>query len=303
MLNLPPVVHNVLNHNKNILIAAIGGGYDIFAALPLVYTLKEMGSRVYLSSYSLRTDVIPTYLVPETISSLKIDGHYPEKRFFEYLQSQNGFQDIQMYVSRKGGVKEMKEYYKRLLQLWSIDVIVTIDGGVDSLMHGTEKHCGTVMEEFINFAALRDINKPMIHSCIGMGAEIEEGIEQQVVFQRIAELAQDYSFLGCCALTRGMESFKFYRQGYESSIANAKLESHIHPRIIGSVMGMLETVSYQSKTLMQNAATNFHLSPLMSIQWFFDGKEVIKRNPFMDQMQGHMTILDTLNMIHSIPRT
>jgi len=303
MLNLPQVVHNVLNHKKNILIAAIGGGYDIFAALPLIYTLTEMGSKVYLSSYSLKSNT-HGYFCIETTPDIIEGEYYPEKYLYRYLQKQKGFKDIPLKVSRKAGVMEMKEYYKRIMSMWPIDVIVTIDGGVDSLMHGTEKHCGTVMEEFINFAALRDINKPMIHSCIGMGAEAEEGIEEHVVFQRISELAQDYAFLGSCSLTRGMESYKFYRRGYEDSIANATLESHIHPRIIGSVEGgLIESTSNTSRTLMRATDTHLHLSPLMSIQWFFDGREVIKRNPFMGEMQNHMTILDTLNMIQSIPRT
>src|SRR5262249_38005932 len=49
-LNLPILEH--LADSKNILISGAGGGFDVFAGLPLYFTLRAMGKTVHLANYS-----------------------------------------------------------------------------------------------------------------------------------------------------------------------------------------------------------------------------------------------------------
>jgi len=52
MLNIPiPVIVN-LQKSNNILIMGMGGGFDVFAGLPLYFTLEKMGMKVHLANYT-----------------------------------------------------------------------------------------------------------------------------------------------------------------------------------------------------------------------------------------------------------
>jgi len=88
-LNLP-ILH-LLHDKQSILIAGAGGGFDIFAGLPLYFALREMGKTVHLANYSFsRLDIMSHYckvisLVPDLmvgatggVSSDFNAGYYPE---------------------------------------------------------------------------------------------------------------------------------------------------------------------------------------------------------------------------------
>jgi hypothetical protein len=299
MLNIPKQIIDVLDGNK-VLIAAIGGGYDIYASIPLYYTLMSWGIECSLSSYSLKTDInnggIYNYIGFDNTE------YAPEKHLGKYLSENFPPYNGRFMVSRKAGVAAMKDYYKQILRMFPVDVIITMDGGVDSLMTGTEQYCGTVMEEFINFAALKNLGVPVIHSCIGMGTEIEEHISNDVVLKKIMDLESYNAFLGSCSLVKDMKCYQFYRDAYLKVHQTSKKVSHIHPRIISAVEGQEIKMPHVGETIMQTSVKQF-INPLMSIQWFFDGNKVMSINPFLDQMQSHMTILDTMLMIKGIPRT
>ncbi len=49
-LNLPILEH--LKDSQNILIAGAGGGFDVFAGLPIYFTLRQMGKTVHLANYT-----------------------------------------------------------------------------------------------------------------------------------------------------------------------------------------------------------------------------------------------------------
>lgn len=49
-LNLP--ILDQLQSSQNILIAGAGGGFDVFAGLPIYFTLREQGKTVHLANFS-----------------------------------------------------------------------------------------------------------------------------------------------------------------------------------------------------------------------------------------------------------
>ncbi|HLA43290.1 MAG TPA: hypothetical protein VJZ27_07640, partial [Aggregatilineales bacterium] len=57
-LNLP--ILDALSERKHILISGAGGGFDVFAGLPLYHALRERGKNVFLSNYSFSPlDLVP----------------------------------------------------------------------------------------------------------------------------------------------------------------------------------------------------------------------------------------------------
>jgi hypothetical protein len=66
-LNLP-ILH-LLQDKKNILIAGAGGGFDIFAGLPLYFTLRNMGKTVHLANYSFSASILLAIIARSSRSS------------------------------------------------------------------------------------------------------------------------------------------------------------------------------------------------------------------------------------------
>ena len=59
-LNLP--IMDQLAGSQNVLIAGMGGGFDVFIGLPLYFTLRSMGKQVHLANYSFVDPHLATLL-------------------------------------------------------------------------------------------------------------------------------------------------------------------------------------------------------------------------------------------------
>jgi len=126
------MVHiNIPNFDFNkVLFLGIGGGFDVFGAIPLTEHLK--GDH-FLASYGDKKDFIVRKATTEDYPSYVLSEEYEN-----------------VYVLGRNGVQLVKKGLQQILSLHSeIDTIIAIDGGVDSLMHGDEKNPGTILEDFI----------------------------------------------------------------------------------------------------------------------------------------------------------
>jgi hypothetical protein len=287
MLNLPNIFQNY-----NILICAIGGGFDIFGAIPLVFSLP--GNKVFLSSYNLNKFNEPLY---------NFDGKGSEQfpYFPELILIQNKGLP-QLNVVGKLGVEPLKRYYQKLIDQYQIQMLVTVDCGVDSLMKGDEAYKGTITEEYVNFAAIKDLNVKKIHVCFGFGTEKEENISHYRVLENIAELTRNDGFLGTCSLTKNSNSFKVYKNTY--NLVNNYPEhkkSHIHPRIISAIEGEFGLKSSSDKTLMASNQDVF-ISPLMGMYWFFDGKKVIDSIKCLNDLTNDRLFVQSTIKINELPK-
>ena len=181
-LNLP-ILH-LLRDKQNILIAGAGGGFDVFAGLPLYFTLREMGKTVHLANYSFsRLDIVSHYCtviplvpdlmvgatggVPKTFNA----GYYPEGYLARWFLETRG-ESVPIWMFAKIGPHPLRLLYERLLDALEIDALILIDGGVDSLMIGNEEGAGTLLEDTISLTATRTLDIPTILACVGFGAEL-----------------------------------------------------------------------------------------------------------------------------------
>jgi len=276
MLNLPIN----LDGKQKILICTVGGGFDIFGALPLYYTLKKMGKDVAIHSYSF---------------SNGDGGKYHPEKFVKELPDAP-----RIYVTPKLGAIPLTSVLKGIVSKEKPDHIFTLDCGVDSLMFGNEMNCGTIVEEWTNFAALLDLPHDKTHVCLGFGTEVEEGISHGVVLENIANLSYFGTFLGTCCLTKNSESYKFYKKAYYDAINKEPKHkrSHIHPRVIHAVEGDFGYVPINEETIMDEPATAW-ISPLMGIMWFFNLNPIIKANRWLQYVKTHRTIMETIDFLES----
>ena len=89
-LNLP--ILEILSTRKSILIAGMGGGFDIFCGLPLYYELRQLGKTVHLANYSfsLLTGIDDGVHLSESVVGVRAD-HKSWYQYFPELYLLSGF--------------------------------------------------------------------------------------------------------------------------------------------------------------------------------------------------------------------
>lgn len=304
-LNLP--ILDQLQNAQTILIAGAGGGFDIFAGLPIYFTLREMGKTVHLANYSFmdfklacvldQPEIVEESLVMGTLGKTRIDlGYYPEAYLAQWFQETRG-ENIPVWMLPKMGVQAILSAYKVLIKhLGDVDAIILVDGGVDSIMRGDEQGAGTLMEDTISTGAVQMLDnvKHKILACVGFGTEVEEAVCHHHALENIAALMMENAFYGSCALAPQMDAF----QQYESACRFAweqpnRHKSHISTRIIPAVNGKFG--NYAMYEDLRHSPS--FISPLMGLYWFFDSDAVARRSLLLDDIRDTYTFEEAFQII------
>jgi len=292
-LNLPIIDH--VSGCKNLLIAGMGGGFDLFCGLPIYFQLRQRGMNIHLANYSFSNieNLNKGIRLTDTLVGVtpEIDGlfiYFPELYLAQWFKATYG-EEIPIWCFHKTGVRPLIDNYQELIDYLKIDGILLIDGGVDSLMRGDEYEVGTIIEDSISLIAVGDLkNVPVrLTGCIGLGAELDLSYEQ--VFDNMAALTKMGAFLGSCALAQQLEVY----QAYESAVLAVQGQprqdsSVINSSIISSVRGEFGNYHLTDKTL----GSRLWISPLMSVYWFFDLPAVARQTLLYSALRHTDTFQD-----------
>ncbi len=185
----------------------------------------------------------------------------------------------------------MLENYRLLVEHLSVDGILLIDGGVDSLLRGDEEQTGTLIEDATSLFVVSELNHISIRliSCIGFGAERDMSYAQ--VFENIATLTKADGFLGVCSLVPQMEAYQLYEEAvlYVQS-QPIQDPSVINSSIISAVQGHYGNYHLTEKT----KGSRLWISPLMPLYWFFDLPIVAQHNLFLPDLQSTDTFMEAV---------
>lgn len=294
-LNLP--ILDQLENSRSILIAGAGGGFDVFAGLPIYFTLRQMGKTAHLANYSFSEFKLAQHISrPEVLiedfllgarGSVKMPfAYYPEGFLAQWFAETRG-EEVPVWMFAKYGVKPLVMCYTKLVETLNIDAIILVDGGVDSLMRGDELGAGTLLEDTISLAAVDALAVPVkILACIGFGTEMEEGVCHYHALTNMAALAKRGAFWGSCALTSQMPVFQLYESACRYVWEQPKHhKSHISTRIIPAVNG--ETGDYSMYA--EHKSTGVFISLLMSLYWFFNANTVVQNSLIIDTLRDTYT--------------
>lgn len=279
-LNLP--IYQDLKNCRNIMFIGLGGGFDIFSAMPLSDAIKCQKSIFVNSSGS-------------NSFHYKESTDYPEGSLQEHCDT--------IYSVGRHGVKLVSRAYAAIVDKHEIDTIIAVDGGVDSLMRGDEQNSGTVLEDFIALAAISNLDVPVkILSCVGFGCETEEDLNHYCVLENIAHLTKDGYFLGSCSMTSDIPVFAKYQEVCKETMAKGR-KSHIQTKIIGAVNG--EFGDYHmykdiDARVYGSSNTNYFVNPLMALYWFFDLNGVIQQNLIIDALRPSNIFADAMSLYRKV---
>lgn len=285
-LNLP--IFDQVANCKNLLIAGMGGGFDIFCGLPIYFELKKRGLNVHLANYSfspfehLSKGIVLTESLVGITAATETPYHYsPERYLAKWFRVKRG-EEVTIWSFENTGVRPLLENYQMLVNHLEIDGIILIDGGVDSLLRGDEAEVGTILEDTISLIAVSELKEIPVRliACVGMGAEIEIAYAQ--VFESIAKLTELDAFLGACSLTKRMQAY----QDYEDALLfvqsrPAQDPSVINSSIISAVQGKYGNFHLTSKT----DGSHLSISPLMPLYWFFELPAIARRNLLFSELR------------------
>lgn len=270
-----------LNDAQNILIAGAGGGFDIFAGIPLYFSLKAQGKNVFLANYAFTQlhetsaeQVFPNcYKVKSTSRDYAHFNYFPEKYLAEWFLTQEIIQDI--YAFSRTGVKPLKKAYDFLVKQHAIDAIVLIDGGTDSLMFGDEEGLGTPQEDSCSMAAVyqTSVAKKLL-VCLGFGVDHFHGVAHYRFLENVATLIKDGGFLGSFHLINTMHEAQKYQQAL--AYANRRMPKR-KSIVSNSIVSALEGEYGNYHRTNRTQGSELWINPLMTIYWGFQLEKVVQR--------------------------
>jgi len=294
-LNLPII--NQLTQCKNLLIAGMGGGFDVFCGLPIYFELQKHGINAHLANFSFSdienvdfgTSLTKT-LVGITPEPNRVFPYFPEFHLVNWFKEKRN-EDVTIWCFHKTGAVPLTENYKTLCEHLGIDGILLIDGGVDSLVRGDEAEMGTAIEDLTSLYAVNQLSNiaTRLIACIGFGAE--QNLSHTHIFENIASLTKAGGFLGSCSLTPHMESY----QAYDDAVIYVQSNEFQDPSVINSSIVSAVRGNYGDYHLTEKTRrSQLWISPLMSIYWFFDCYRVVKQNMLLPEIEGTMLFRDAL---------
>lgn len=292
-LNLP--VSPLLSRCKNLLIAGMGGGYDIFCGLPMYFELQKRGQNVHLANFSFAE--VAMLKAGERLTPTLVGVHAQASDFAIYFPElylaqwfiEKRRQAMTVWCFQKTGANPLLENYRTLVEHLSIDGIVLIDGGVDGLMRGNEAQTGTMIEDAISLFAVNELSHIPVRiiACLGLG--IEPDVAHTHVLENIATLTKAGGFLGTCALTPQMDSY----QAYEDAVLYTQSKPYQDPSVINSSIISAAQGHFGNHHLTEKTrGSRLWISPLMLIYWFFDLSTVAKHNLFLPQLRETTTFIE-----------
>ncbi|WP_295457768.1 DUF1152 domain-containing protein [uncultured Thiodictyon sp.] len=297
-LNLPILSH--VADCKNLLIAGMGGGFDVFCGLPIYFELRRRGHVVHLAKFSFSDIESITHgirlsrtLVGVTADPTQIYPYFPEFHLTQWFKERRG-EDVPIWSFQKTGARPLLENYRLLAEHLSLDGILLIDGGVDSLMSGDEAEMGTAIEDATSLFAVHELRQVPVRllACVGFGAE--QDITYTHVLENIAALTREGGAFGSCSLLPQMESY----QAFEEAVLYAQDQPCQDPSVINSCIVSAVRGHYGDYHLTDKTKGHrLWISPLMTQYWFFDCQAVASRNRFLSCLTNTVTFREALFLV------
>ncbi|MFD4139743.1 MULTISPECIES: DUF1152 domain-containing protein [unclassified Streptomyces] len=274
---------------ERILVAGAGGGFDIYAGLPVALSLLHQGKEVHLANLtfsSIEGLSVDDFLAPDvaviTPETSLHQTYFPERTLSQWL-ALHGYPST-VHALARTGVQPLRDAYRALIERYDIDAVVLVDGGTDILMRGDESGLGTPEEDMTSVAALYGIDVPVrLVVSVGFGVDAYHGVSHGLVLENIAALETDGAYLGAFSVPRST------REGalFVDAVAHAQAHTPDHPSIVNgsiaaAVQGAFGDVRFTSRT----RGSELFINPLMSICFAFELDGLARRCLYLDRIEN-----------------
>ncbi|MBH25928.1 MAG: hypothetical protein CMH57_16090 [Myxococcales bacterium] len=276
---------------ERILLAGMGGGFDLYCGLPLYFALRgEPGREVHLANLTFAN----TRRLGPRLSEVSVevnadsgppDSYFPERHFCAFMRERYG-EEVGVVCVERGGEVQVREAYRRLAERLELDAIVLVDGGTDSLMRGDEAGLGTPHEDALSLVAVASEEvgvEVKLMASLGFGIDAFHGVCHAHMLENVAALMQEGAFLGTVALLPQMEEARRYMEAVD--YANACTPNH-ESIVNNSIVSALEGAYGDVHRTRRTEGGELWINPLMLLYWTFQLKPVAERLLYADVIRG-----------------
>ena len=290
-----------LGDSQRILIAGAGGGFDVFAGLPLYFALKAAGREVFLANLSFSDLRGADELVPGLyrVDALSDGGSYfPEKYLSSWFDTRG--ETVPVYGFDKTGVVPYRAAYEHLVERLDLDALVLVDGGTDSLMRGDEAGLGTPVEDMATVAATRGLELPTkLLVCLGFGVDTFHGVCHAQFLEAVAAIGRAGGYLGAFSVLPEMPESALYLEALEYVHRLMPQMSIVN----SSVASAIEHEFGDHHRTERTRGSVLWINPLMALYFAFELGPVADRVLYLDQLMETQTMFEIAARIEAFRHT
>ncbi len=279
---------------KHVLIAGAGGGFDVYAGIPLGEALRARGVRVTFANLSFSA-VSRSGLAPLVPGLYKVDAdtewpspYFPEGSLCRFYRERG--EELSIYTFEKAGVRPLLEAYEEVVAREAIDAVVLVDGGTDILMRGDESGLGTPVEDMTSLAAVHmlDIDTKLV-ACLGFGVDSYHGVCHAHVLENVAALSRRGAFLGAQSLLPEASESEIYLD----AVRHAERQMSTHPSIVNtSIASALEGAFGDVHRTSRTRGSELFINPLMSMYWTFELRGLVSEHLYLESLLETESVWD-----------
>ncbi|MFD5825625.1 DUF1152 domain-containing protein [Lentzea sp. NPDC060358] len=285
-----PPLFTRLHPARTVLIAGAGGGFDVFAGLPLGIALRAQGKRVCYASLSFsdlgRLDLdawVEPGLAAVGPDTAGDDAYFPERELARFLGDT-------VHAFPKAGVRPLRAAYRTLVRRLGVDAIVLVDGGTDILLRGDEQHLGTPAEDMTSLAAVAGIDgvEKLVVS-LGFGIDAHHGVCHAHVLENLAALDRQGGYLGALSIPSDSHEARAYTAAVQQAQDATPLSpSIVNGQIAASLRGEFGDVRFTSRT----EGSELFVNPLMGVYFTVDLDTLARGVHYLPALEGTRTAFD-----------
>ncbi|WP_127502617.1 DUF1152 domain-containing protein [Actinoplanes solisilvae] len=286
-LNIPPLFA-ALADSRRVLVAGAGGGFDVYAGLPLALSLWDNGFDVHLANLSFselelvgQESWIADNVVAVTPDSTSPDWYFPERTLARWLAAHDLPSTV--YAFPPLGVQTLREAYRCLIDRLDLDAIVLVDGGTDILLRGDENGIGTPVEDLTSVGAVAGLDVPVkLVTCLGFGIDANDGVNHVQVLENLAALDREGGYLGALSIPGTSREALLYRDAVaDAQAATPDRPSSVNGQIAAAVAGEFGNVQFTRRT----SGSTLFVNPLMAMYFTVDLDKLAARCLYLDRIE------------------
>ena len=289
-----------LDAARRVLIAGIGGGFDVYSGVPLADYLWRRGCSVVFANLSFaaledcggeRVDP-STWLVDATAKELP---YFPEKWLAEWLLRQS--REAPVYAFAKTGVEPLRLAYEAVLERHPVDLVVLVDGGTDSLIFGYEPGLGTVAEDAVSIiAAWRAAGDRTLLAALGFGVDHFHGVSHHSFLENAALLSRTGGNLGQISLAPGAPAADAFLDLVD--YANQRQPKH-RSIVCNSIASAIRGEFGDMQATDRTRGAELFINALMTQYWAFSTGKVVEQMKFAASLERATTFAEASSIIET----
>ena len=299
---------------RTVLLCGCGGGFDFVHSLALYPELQRLGKTVIIGSYSFGdpakiAGAEPVFsedgaIAVRATANNVADAHYgPEVHVCSYLDSvypASRPHSVYAFYARAFTVPTLSKLYRDLIVAHSVDAIVIVDGGSDSLMVGDEEGLGDPIEDAVSVAAVASLSglRAKVLVVVGLGTDRFNHVSDAASLRAVAELTQAGAFLGAVSLEPSAAGSVFYRRCLEHIYDRQGFRSVLAGTIDSAIQGWFGRDSLPSSLERRVRPGELFFWPLMAVLWGFNVEAVARRSLIVRWIRDCRSVQDCYAELH-----